>query len=204
MVLAFAPTTGHAEGGILGQSVRSLVGPRVTTPQVDSLIPTRIPGFELRVLNAQKQVRVNLNADGRLGKDIWVEHMLPIYIYYPVEPVESILGGSSAIPSAQSLSGPSAMDNSKVKELEERIRAMDGVKKLDASVRLKKLDQMEQLLVSAAATTPGDQSDFDRILHIIRELKILDGQADVQPKDEPVTDKKGKSQSANGKKAPGA
>lgn len=45
----------------------------------DNLLPLRLPGYELRVLDKRKKMLYNI-------KGQWVEASLPVYFYYPTEP----------------------------------------------------------------------------------------------------------------------
>ena len=45
----------------------------------DNLLPLRLPGYELRVLDKRKKMLYNI-------KGSWVEASLPVYFYYPTEP----------------------------------------------------------------------------------------------------------------------
>lgn len=45
----------------------------------DNLLPLRLPGYELRVLDKRKKLLYNI-------KGSWVEASLPVYFYYPTEP----------------------------------------------------------------------------------------------------------------------
>lgn len=45
----------------------------------DNLLPIRLPGYELRVLDKRKKMLYNI-------KGSWVEASLPVYFYYPTEP----------------------------------------------------------------------------------------------------------------------
>lgn len=45
----------------------------------DNLLPLKLPGYELRVLDKRKRMLYNI-------KGAWVEASLPVYFYYPTEP----------------------------------------------------------------------------------------------------------------------
>ncbi len=45
----------------------------------DSMLPLRIPGYELRVLDVRKKLLYNIKGN-------WVEASLPVYFYFPTQP----------------------------------------------------------------------------------------------------------------------
>jgi len=45
----------------------------------DTLLPLKLPGYELRVLDVRKKLLYNIRGE-------WVQASLPVYFYYPTEP----------------------------------------------------------------------------------------------------------------------
>jgi hypothetical protein len=133
--------------------VLSLIGPRVTTAPGRAVVPLELPGYQLRVLTSTKEVVVNLNQDGRFGKDTFLKFELPIYIYVPKGGLYAgATAGTASFLTGDLSMGDPGVDAAKVK-------------------RQQLVDALEKQLVAIAARTPGNNQDFDQAMQLVKQLR---------------------------------